>query len=113
MTQNKISVKENATTRQTLFQFFIENLRGVPTATIDARGIKHTFLINELDQIVRTVAAADVSQSPSIPSSAASALFTAMGAGAATGVGGSAVNICGGRAAKELSNGMAVVMDQT
>ena len=37
------------------------NERGVPTAMIDARGIKHSHLVNELDQVVKEVRAADVS----------------------------------------------------
>jgi RHS repeat-associated protein len=37
--------------------------RGVPTAIVDPRGIRHVRLVNERDQIVRRVRAADVSAS--------------------------------------------------
>jgi RHS repeat-associated protein len=40
---------------------FPESLRGVPTAVIDPRGIEHNYLINELDQPVIEIRAADVS----------------------------------------------------
>ncbi len=40
---------------------FPANERGVPTGTIDARGIKDVRLVNELDQVVVEVRAADVS----------------------------------------------------
>ena len=43
---------------------FPANPRGVPTAVIDPRGIRETYLVNELDQVVTTVRAADVSESP-------------------------------------------------
>ena len=39
---------------------FPANLRGVPTATIDPRGIKTAHLVNELNQVVKTVRAAAV-----------------------------------------------------
>jgi RHS repeat-associated protein len=39
------------------------NEHGVPTATLDPRGIKHLHLVNELDEEVRTLHAADVSAS--------------------------------------------------
>lgn len=43
---------------------FPENIRGVPTAVIDPRGIKEAYLVNKLDQNIKTVRAADVSLSP-------------------------------------------------
>ncbi|MEE8585969.1 MAG: hypothetical protein V3T83_14080 [Acidobacteriota bacterium] len=43
---------------------FPANLRGYPTARIDPRGIRYTYLVNELDQVIVTVRAADVSESP-------------------------------------------------
>jgi RHS repeat-associated protein len=43
---------------------FPGNPRGVPTAVIDPRGIRDTFLVNERDHVVKRVRAAQVSESP-------------------------------------------------
>jgi YD repeat-containing protein len=40
---------------------FPANLRGIPTAIIDPRGVKTAYLVNELDQVIKTVRATAVS----------------------------------------------------
>jgi hypothetical protein len=62
--QNPTPVQKTITYEYTAQGDFPANPRGVPTAIIDPRGIKHTFLVNERDQIVTHVRAADVSGSP-------------------------------------------------
>ncbi len=39
---------------------FPANPRGIPTAVIDARGVKTAYYVNELDQVMKTVLAAEI-----------------------------------------------------
>lgn len=57
--------------RTTTYQYtaqgpFPRNLRGFPSAIVDARGIKHTMLVNELDQVIKSTRAASVAGSPEV-----------------------------------------------